>query len=149
MLVAGAALLAPGHGHASTNVIFVLDASNSMNAQIDGQPRIVVAKNVLADLLLDMPEDSKIGMLVYGSKVGKDEADACDDIFVMAHPGHDTAEEIAQRVGAVQAKGRTPIAEALEFGRVALMERSEEHTSELQSLMRTSYAAFCLHTKKN
>src|SRR3546814_3917805 len=25
--------------------------------------------------------------------------------------------------------------------------RSEEHTSALQSLMRTSYAAFCLHTK--
>src|SRR3546814_6619877 len=28
-------------------------------------------------------------------------------------------------------------------------ERSEEHTSELQSLMRTSYAVFCLKTKKN
>src|SRR3546814_2447009 len=27
--------------------------------------------------------------------------------------------------------------------------RSEEHTSELQSLMRTSYAAFCLQTKSN
>src|SRR3546814_6412889 len=27
-------------------------------------------------------------------------------------------------------------------------ERSEEHTSELQSLMRTSYAAFCLKKKK-
>src|SRR3546814_15025029 len=26
--------------------------------------------------------------------------------------------------------------------------RSEEHTSELQSLMRTSYAVFCLTTKK-
>src|SRR3546814_2115208 len=26
-------------------------------------------------------------------------------------------------------------------------ERSEEHTSELQSLMRISYAVFCLHTK--
>src|SRR3546814_6997320 len=26
-------------------------------------------------------------------------------------------------------------------------ERSEEHTSELQSLMRTSYAVFCLKTK--
>src|SRR3546814_1239235 len=26
--------------------------------------------------------------------------------------------------------------------------RSEEHTSELQSLMRTSYAVFCLNTKK-
>src|SRR3546814_3797611 len=27
-------------------------------------------------------------------------------------------------------------------------ERSEEHTSELQSLMRTSYAVFCLKTKQ-
>src|SRR3546814_1822066 len=27
--------------------------------------------------------------------------------------------------------------------------RSEEHTSELQSLMRSSYAVFCLHKKKN
>src|SRR3546814_1755353 len=27
--------------------------------------------------------------------------------------------------------------------------RSEEHTSELQSLMRTSYAVFCLKKKKN
>src|SRR3546814_1762709 len=29
-----------------------------------------------------------------------------------------------------------------------LMERSEEHTSELQSLMRISYAVFCLKKKK-
>src|SRR3546814_3008110 len=28
-------------------------------------------------------------------------------------------------------------------------DRSEEHTSELQSLMRISYAAFCLKKKKN
>src|SRR3546814_1118875 len=32
------------------------------------------------------------------------------------------------------------------FGRGAI-ERSEEHTSELQSLMRNSYAVFCLKTK--
>src|SRR3546814_5927609 len=30
-----------------------------------------------------------------------------------------------------------------------LTERSEEHTSELQSLMRISYAVFCLKNKKN
>src|SRR3546814_7359768 len=29
------------------------------------------------------------------------------------------------------------------------IERSEEHTSELQSLMRISYAVFCLTKKKN
>src|SRR3546814_8666485 len=33
-------------------------------------------------------------------------------------------------------------------GRYATFSRSEEHTSELQSLMRTSYAVFCLTKKK-
>src|SRR3546814_4058296 len=31
----------------------------------------------------------------------------------------------------------------------AAVKRSEEHTSELQSLMRISYAVFCLKKKKN
>src|SRR3546814_4437988 len=31
---------------------------------------------------------------------------------------------------------------------IALLKRSEEHTSELQSLMRISYAVFCLKKKK-
>src|SRR3546814_3383523 len=33
-------------------------------------------------------------------------------------------------------------------GRKSAAERSEEHTSELQSLMRISYAVFCLKKKK-
>src|SRR3546814_5794427 len=32
---------------------------------------------------------------------------------------------------------------------MAIRDRSEEHTSELQSLMRISYAVFCLKKKKN
>src|SRR3546814_2593128 len=36
------------------------------------------------------------------------------------------------------------------MGQIAYHDRSEEHTSELQSLMRISYAVFCLKkTKKN
>src|SRR3546814_5697242 len=35
-----------------------------------------------------------------------------------------------------------------QFGRAVRLERSEEHTSELQSLMRISYAVFCLKQKK-
>src|SRR3546814_5483921 len=34
-------------------------------------------------------------------------------------------------------------------GREHVDDRSEEHTSELQSLMRISYAVFCLKKKKN
>src|SRR3546814_10440086 len=37
---------------------------------------------------------------------------------------------------------------AIEFPTHPIQERSEEHTSELQSLMRISYAVFCLKTKK-
>src|SRR3546814_9953129 len=33
-------------------------------------------------------------------------------------------------------------------GEAHILERSEEHTSELQSLMRISYAVFCLKKKK-
>src|SRR3546814_7661020 len=36
-----------------------------------------------------------------------------------------------------------------EFILLEEIDRSEEHTSELQSLMRISYAVFCLTTKKN
>src|SRR3546814_3270549 len=38
---------------------------------------------------------------------------------------------------------------AVDACRNAIADRSEEHTSELQSLMRISYAVFCLKKKKN
>src|SRR3546814_9883646 len=38
---------------------------------------------------------------------------------------------------------------AIAFTSPAERRRSEEHTSELQSLMRISYAVFCLEKKKN
>src|SRR3546814_10606195 len=44
----------------------------------------------------------------------------------------------------------TPISEFRHFGKqhIGGIPRSEEHTSELQSLMRNSYAVFCLKKKK-
>src|SRR3546814_9382323 len=53
-----------------------------------------------------------------------------------AEPDHPVMQALA--AGATQAEGRD---------RFFAAERSEEHTSELQSLMRISYAVFCL--KKN
>src|SRR3546814_1223031 len=41
-----------------------------------------------------------------------------------------------------------PVAKGL-FHKAIIQSRSEEHTSELQSLMRISYAVFCLKKKKN
>src|SRR3546814_7053586 len=41
------------------------------------------------------------------------------------------------------------ILDYLEFAKRYIAQRSEEHTSELQSLMRISYAVFCLKKKTN
>src|SRR3546814_8626022 len=43
---------------------------------------------------------------------------------------------------------KMPVSRAFRGGRYRVR-RSEEHTSELQSLMRISYAVFCLKKKKN
>src|SRR3546814_9237353 len=49
-----------------------------------------------------------------------------------------------------QADGDRPARHLLEQrGEIAALIRSEEHTSELQSLMRISYAVFCLKKKKH
>src|SRR3546814_8863728 len=40
-----------------------------------------------------------------------------------------------------------PVQEVFSHG-IAALQRSEEHTSELQSLMRISYTVFCLKKKK-
>src|SRR3546814_9488170 len=59
------------------------------------------------------------------------------DALVEVHPLAD-----APRLGAEILDGKVR-------GRVVLSVRSEEHTSELQSLMRISYAVFCLKKKTN
>src|SRR3546814_2912719 len=58
-------------------------------------------------------------------------------------PGHQLpAERVVGMVGQVRVQHPGD-------GVLALQDRSEEHTSELQSLMRISYAVFCLKKKKN
>src|SRR3546814_7636699 len=59
-----------------------------------------------------------------------------------AHDAHATESDIAPR-----AKTFAGAAWAVALADVS-MSRSEEHTSELQSLMRISYAVFCLKKKK-
>src|SRR3546814_7157460 len=63
-----------------------------------------------------------------------------------------TSEEAAAACGCAVAQiGKSLVFRARESGRPVLVVasgRSEEHTSELQSLMRISYAVFCLKKKK-
>src|SRR3546814_4276394 len=59
--------------------------------------------------------------------------------------------DVAARIDARKIPGIEPaiVGRVLAVTEIALDDRSEEHTSELQSLMRTSYAVFCLKKKNN
>src|SRR3546814_6669027 len=58
-----------------------------------------------------------------------------------------TTSPLISRDEAVKAVGAT--ASAMKLDPITANFRSEEHTSELQSLMRISYAVFCLNKKIN
>src|SRR3546814_4421287 len=57
-------------------------------------------------------------------------------------------ERIAVAIDRIRTTERAIMAPAT-AGDILAEQRSEEHTSELQSLMRISYAVFCLKKKKN
>src|SRR3546814_1876582 len=54
-----------------------------------------------------------------------------------------------RRIADVAPTAEMPFADMRGLVAILLEQRSEEHTSELQSLMRISYAVFCLKKKKN
>src|SRR3546814_3500161 len=59
---------------------------------------------------------------------------------IVSAPGHEESELLRLAAG-VERASEHPLA-------LAVVARSEEHTSELQSLMRTSYAVSCLQKHK-
>src|SRR3546814_10835658 len=65
----------------------------------------------------------------------------------VAQIGHDLVVDCFQHAASQRCLGGR--AKAYGYGHAIAFSRSEEHTSELQSLMRISYAVFCLKPKNN
>src|SRR3546814_4888914 len=81
-----------------------------------------------------------VGQLCQGRQYALDQWGACHHITSHQHKHH-LHGETEQTPEAIAPHGD-------DFhGRLAFDQRSEEHTSELQSLMRISYAVFCLKKK--
>ena len=74
--------------------ILVLDASGSMWGQIDGVNKIVIAREVISDLLTRIPETMELGLTMYGHNRRGD----CSDIETMVPPGVGNRDQIAQIV---------------------------------------------------
>src|SRR3546814_5535170 len=94
-----------------------------------------------------------VGGHAVAGQLGVDARAARLGVFVFLQHQHAAAagddEAVASGVvGTRGAFGRVVVVGGQRAHRVELRGRSEEHTSELQSLMRTSYAVFCLKKQK-
>src|SRR3546814_8201726 len=79
-----------------------------------------------------------------GHHVDRDDAAAHRHAFGVAVQRHPAGIGLDDRIGRGQLRVRAGLSEP----RDREVDRSEEHTSELQSLMRISYAVFCLNKNK-
>ena len=90
------------------SAILVLDASGSMWGQIEGVNKIVIAREVVGDLLGTLPEDQALGLVAYGHRTKGD----CGDIELLYEPGTDR-QAIADAVNGLNPKGKTPLSAAV------------------------------------
>lgn len=105
-------LLTPFASYAeSGSVVFLLDGSNSMWGRMNGIEKIVVARDVVAKAMADIPTEVSVGLAAYGHRNAKD----CNDIEMILPLGKYTESKVNQALKSVVPRGMTPITGALKF----------------------------------
>lgn len=113
----------------NANTILVMDGSGSMWGQIDGINKIVIARDVVNDLLDTFPSNQNLGLTVYGHR----ERGNCADIETMVPPGRDTKAQIREAVTGINPRGKTPMTDAIIAAAKALRYTEERATVILVS----------------
>lgn len=93
----------------NSNVVMILDGSNSMWGQIDGTAKITIAKDVLIGLINDLDAGTAPGLIVYGHRQKGD----CKDIEIVSTPGFSDKEKLIDKVQSITPKGKTPITDSI------------------------------------
>jgi len=94
------------------SVEIVVDASRSMWGRMHGEPKMVVAKEILQDVSYWFPEDLNLALRAYGSTSPSDSAD-CADSALLVPFGDENREPIRAAIAGLSPLGQTPIAYAL------------------------------------
>ena len=109
---------------ADERAIIVLDASGSMWGQIDGTPKISIARKVLGDVPYKVPKNVSLGLMAYGHR----EKGSCTDIELLIAPAPSAAAEIEGTANALTPKGKTPLSESLRQAAAALKHNEQKAT---------------------
>lgn len=100
--------LAIALGTAPDSILIILDASSSMEETVDGQVKIDVAKEVLVDLVEDLPVGALVGMRVFSG---------CSNIYLLSPIAPLDRAWLTGEILAIEPRGATPIADALILAR--------------------------------
>jgi len=91
------------------DTIIILDVSNSMWGQIDGVAKILIAREVIGDLVTDLQEDIDFGLVAYGHRAKAD----CGDIETIVPVGTLDPAGFKTAVNSLTPQGRTPLTAAV------------------------------------
>ena len=91
-------------------VVFVIDGSNSMWGQLDGEAKISLAKSAFSEMLDTVPQEREVGLIAYGHR----EKSNCADIEVMSVPATGNRDALKDKVGKITPRGKTPITTSLQ-----------------------------------
>ncbi len=96
-----------------SQIIFIVDFSNSMNDKIDGKAKIDMARNTLAEILPKIPANIKTGLRVYGHKAGFTYLQGCQASSLTVPLGTGNYQQILTSLYKTSATGWTPITYSL------------------------------------
>jgi Ca-activated chloride channel family protein len=94
---------------AGDNVVLVLDASGSMWGQIDGRPKLEIAKEAVNQLVTTWNQENALGLVAYGHRRKGD----CGDIEVLIPHGPLDAAAFMGKVNGLKFLGMTPLSAAV------------------------------------
>jgi len=117
--------LTTGSVSAGTNLIYILDASNSMWGRIGPTAKIDTAKTVLQDLLAKLPAGVSPALMFYGHRSKSD----CGDVELVAPFGSASTGQMSAMIQSVSPRGKTPIANALRAAGRAFDGKLEENNT--------------------
>ena len=109
---------------AADRAIIVLDASGSMWGQIEGKPKLEIARQTLRTVLGAVPDDLELGLIAYGHR----QKGACSDIELVVEPGPGTGAAIADAADRMRFLGMTPLSQAVRQAAETLRYTEEKAT---------------------
>jgi Ca-activated chloride channel family protein len=99
-------------GQDGGSLILVLDGSGSMKESTGGQTRMKAAKQSLRTVVDRLPDDSKVGLRVYGSTI-EDGKGSCKDSELLVPVGDVDKPKLKAGIDTLKPLGNTPIAYSL------------------------------------